>query len=135
MCKKLLLLVLVPLLIDLPCRMRKNKMKRTAVRSTVQMWVMPNSLEPIGDIENLLKDFEAHNPGIKVKVTSVDWGAAWTKITTAATSGDVPDLVQLGSTWVGSISSMNALLDMKDRVAELGGKDTFIPAAWRSTGT
>jgi len=100
----------------------------------VQMWVMPNSIEPLADLEKLLKEFEAQNPGIKVKVTSVDWGAAWTKITTAATSGDVPDLVQLGSTWVGSISGMGALLDLKDRIAELGGKETFIPAAWRSTG-
>lgn len=101
---------------------------------TVEFWVMPNSLEPIKDIEALLKDFEAQNPGIKVKITSVDWGAAWTKITTAATSGDVPDMVQIGSTWVGSISSMNSLLDMKDRIAELGGKNIFVPAAWISSG-
>lgn len=101
---------------------------------TVQMWVMPNSLEPVADIEDLLKDFEKDNPGIKVKVTSVDWGAAWTKITTAATSGDVPDLVQIGSTWVGSISGMGALMDLNNRVAELGEKNVFIPAAWRSSG-
>jgi multiple sugar transport system substrate-binding protein len=101
---------------------------------TVEMWVMPNSLEPLKDLETLIKDFEAANPGIKVKITSVDWGAAWTKITTAATSGDVPDLVQVGSTWVGSISGMGALLDLKDRLAEVGGKNVFIPAAWRTTG-
>jgi multiple sugar transport system substrate-binding protein len=103
-------------------------------KATVEFWVMPNSTEPIADLEKLLKEFEAQNPGIKVKVTSVDWGAAWTKITTAATSGDVPDMVQVGSTWVGSIASMNSLMDMKDRVAELGGKNVFVPAAWRSTG-
>jgi len=103
-------------------------------KATVQMWVMPNSMEPLADIEKLLKEFEAQNPGIKIKITSVDWGAAWTKITTAATSGDVPDLVQIGSTWVGSLSSMNALMDLKGRVAELGGKNIFIPAAWRTTG-
>ena len=130
--KKLLLLVLV--LVLTTCLVGCGKTKEENGVVTVQMWVMPNSLEPIGDIENLLKDFEAANPGIKVKVTSVDWGAAWTKITTAATSGDVPDLVQLGSTWVGSISSMGSMLDMKDMVSELGGKDVFIPAAWRSTG-
>ncbi len=130
--KKILLLVLIVLLTT--CLVGCGKTKEEKGVATVQMWVMPNSLEPIGDIENLLKDFEAANPGIKVKVTSVDWGAAWTKITTAATSGDVPDLVQLGSTWVGSISSMGSMLDMKDRVAELGGKDIFVPAAWKSTG-
>ncbi|MFH1709903.1 MAG: sugar ABC transporter substrate-binding protein, partial [bacterium] len=110
------------------------KPKEEPGKVVVQMWVMPNSLEPITDIENLLKEFEAANPGIKVKVTSVDWGAAWTKITTAATSGDVPDLVQIGSTWVGSISGMGSLLDMKDRVSELGGKDIFVPSSWKTSG-
>jgi multiple sugar transport system substrate-binding protein len=110
------------------------KAKDESGKTVVQMWVMPNSLEPIADIEKLLKDFEAANPGIKVKVTSVDWGAAWTKITTAATSGDVPDLVQIGSTWVGSISGMGSLMDIKDKVSELGGKNAFVPAAWRSAG-
>ncbi|MFA4906170.1 MAG: sugar ABC transporter substrate-binding protein [Candidatus Margulisiibacteriota bacterium] len=101
---------------------------------TVQMWVMPNSLEPLRDIEEALKPFTDTHPNIKVKVTVVDWGAAWTKITTAATSHDVPDIAQLGSTWVGSISSMGALMDNKARVAELGGAKAFVPAAWKSSG-
>lgn len=101
---------------------------------TLKVWIMPNSLEPVSDLEAIFKDFEKENPDIKVKVSSVDWGAAWTKITTAATSNDVPDLVQLGSTWVGSISSMNALWDMKDRVHELGGAQAFVPAAWATSG-
>jgi len=112
----------------------KGKNESGGGKIVVDMWVMPNSIEPIADIETLLKDFEAANPTIKVKITSVDWGAAWTKITTAATSGDVPDLVQIGSTWVGSISSMGALMDLKSRVAEVGGSGSFIPAAWKSTG-
>ena len=101
---------------------------------TVQMWVMPNSLEPLRDIEEALKPFIDTHPNIKVKVTVVDWGAAWTKITTAATSNDVPDIAQLGSTWVGSISSMGALMDNKARVAELGGAKAFIPASWKTSG-
>jgi multiple sugar transport system substrate-binding protein len=100
----------------------------------VEMWVMPNSLEPIGDLEKILQAFYIENPNIRVKITSVDWGAAWTKITTAATSGDVPDLVQVGSTWVGSISSMKALLDVSDRIPEVGGEDIFIPVAWSTSG-
>ena len=101
---------------------------------TLNMWMMPNSLEPLRDIEETLKTFEDANPNIKVKVTVLDWGAAWSKITTAATSHDVPDIVQLGSTWVGSISGMGALLDLKDRLPELGGEKSFVPAAWKSAG-
>lgn len=101
---------------------------------TVEMWVMPNSLEPVGDLERLLKPFEEET-GIKVKVTSVDWGAAWSKITTAATSGDVPDVVQLGSTWVSAISGMGALETWsREAIAELGGQKAFVPVAWKTTG-
>src|SRR3989338_1743670 len=99
----------------------------------VEMWVMPNSLEPITDLENLLKPFEKET-GIKVILTSVDWGAAWNKITPAATSGDVPDLVQLGSTWVSAITGMGALEELsKEAVAALGGAKTFVPVAWQTT--
>jgi multiple sugar transport system substrate-binding protein len=101
---------------------------------TVEMWIMPNSLEPVRDVEETLKPFLAEHPNIKVKVSSVDWGAAWTKLTTAATSRDVPDVVQVGSTWVGSISGMGALWDMSKKVDELGGKDAFVPAAWKTSG-
>ena len=99
------------------------------------MWVMPNSLNPVSDIEDLLKPFEKKT-GIKVKITSVDWGAGWSKITTAATSGDVPDLVQLGSTWVSAITGMGALEEFsKEAVAALGGAKTFVPVSWKTTGT
>jgi len=100
----------------------------------VEMWVMPNSLEPITDLENLLKPFEKET-GIKVILTSVDWGAAWSKITTAATSGDVPDIVQLGSTWVSAITGMGALETLSpEAIAALGGEKTFVPVAWTTTG-
>ncbi len=101
---------------------------------TLKMWVMPNSLEPVKDLEDVLKPFLLKHPDLELKIVAVDWGAAWPKITTAATSGDVPDIVQLGSTWVGTISSMNALWDMKPKVGELGGEDAFVPAAWQSSG-
>lgn len=101
---------------------------------TIRMWIMPNSLEPLKDIEETLKPFEETHPNIKVKVTVLDWGAAWTKITTAATSRDVPDIVQLGSTWVGSISGMGALLDVKEKMSEVGGAKAFVPASWKTSG-
>ncbi|MCU0641075.1 MAG: extracellular solute-binding protein [Candidatus Margulisbacteria bacterium] len=109
--------------------------KSSSQEKVVEMWVMPNSLNPITDIEELLKPFEAKT-GIKVKITSVDWGAGWSKITTAATSGDVPDLCQLGSTWVSAITGMGALQEIsKEAIARMGGQAAFVPVAWKTTGT
>ncbi|MBI5399291.1 sugar ABC transporter substrate-binding protein [Candidatus Saganbacteria bacterium] len=108
--------------------------KKTAANNVVEMWVMPNSLEPVADLEKLLKPFE-EKTGLKVKITSVDWGAAWSKITTAATSGDVPDIVQLGSTWVSAITAMGALEEIsKEAITSLGGSKAFVPVSWTTTG-
>ncbi|MBU0630744.1 MAG: sugar ABC transporter substrate-binding protein [Candidatus Margulisbacteria bacterium] len=108
--------------------------KTTSNERVVEFWVMPNSLSPVADIENLLAPFEKKT-GIKVKVTSVDWGAAWSKITTAATSGDVPDMVQLGSTWTSAIAKMGALETFsKEAISSLGGSKSFVPVAWQTTG-
>ncbi len=130
----LLSLLLAPVILSLlvsGCAPSKNSSSNEKV---VEMWVMPNSLNPIGDIEALLKPFEEET-GIKVKVTSVDWGAAWSKITTAATSGDVPDLVQLGSTWVSAIAGMGALEELsREAISSVGGPKTFVPVAWQTTG-
>jgi multiple sugar transport system substrate-binding protein len=132
--KHLTLLVLALILTSALALTGCGPKEDTSGKTVVSMWVMPNSLEPIGDLEKVLEPFHKANPDIKVKITSVDWGAAWTKLTTAATSGDVPDIVQIGSTWVGSISSMNALMDLSDRVSEIGGGKAFVPAAWSTHG-
>ena len=125
----LLLVVSCQLLVVSGCS--PNKASNDKV---VEFWVMPNSLEPIADLERLLKPFE-EKTGIKVKITSVDWGAAWSKITTAATSGDVPDLAQLGSTWVSAITGMGALEVLSpEAIASVGGQGTFVPVSWTTTG-
>ena len=100
----------------------------------VTIWIMPNSLEPINDLEKVLEGFHKTHPGIRVKITSLDWGAAWVRITTAAVSGDAPDIVQLGTTWVGAISSMGALSDLSTQVQEVGGPAHFLSSSWRTSG-
>jgi len=108
--------------------------KTVTTQKVVDLWVMPNSLNPVGDIEEILKPFEKET-GIKVRITSVDWGAGWSKITTAATSGDVPDLAQLGSTWVSAITGMGAMEELSaEAISALGGAKAFVPVSWQTTG-
>jgi len=64
----------------------------------------------------------------------LDWGSAWQRITIATMSGEGPDLMQLGTTWVGAVTSMGALYDMTDRVGEIGGAEHFLPSSWRYSG-
>lgn len=100
---------------------------------TLDVWIMPNSGEPEKDFMDVIQPFLDENPNIKVVPTVIDWGSAWTKITTAATSGEAPDVTQLGTTWVPAVASMDALADLTPYYDEFGGEETFLPATLPTT--
>ena len=73
--------------------------------------------------------------GIKVKLEVVPWSDLLNRILTAATSGQGPDVLNIGNTWSASLQATGALLpwDAKN-FAEIGGKDRFVDSALGSTG-
>lgn len=81
---------------------------------TLRLWAMTNTSKPKDDLEKVLERFKAAHPDIDVQVEILDWSAAWTKITAAATSGAGPDVVQLGTTWNASITDIGSLLSLQD---------------------
>jgi len=101
---------------------------------TLKMWIMPNSQEPVNDLQSVLAPFLKANPDIKIDIVSLDWGSAWSKLTTAATSSDVPDIVQIGSTWMGAIASMGALDDITDRFTSENLKNKYVPLSISNIG-
>lgn len=101
---------------------------------TLDVWIMPNSPQSDQDLLDVLRPYTDQNQHITINVTVLDWGSAWTKITTAVTSGEGPDVLQLGTTWVPAIAAMGGLMPLADRVGEIGGKDAFFPASWNTTG-
>lgn len=103
-----------------------------AQRTTLEVWIMPNTPNAAEDFKALVAPFE-RDKGVEVKVTVLDWGVAWTKITTAATSGVGPDLTQLGTTWVGAVSAMGALEPVDEVLQALGGQGAYLPAVWNTT--
>ncbi|MFF5285868.1 extracellular solute-binding protein [Streptomyces sp. 62] len=73
--------------------------------------------------------------GIKVKLEVIPWSDLLNRILTAATSGQGPDVLNIGNTWSASLQSTGALLpwDAKNFEA-IGGKDRFVDSALGSTG-
>lgn len=100
---------------------------------TLTAWIMPNSPKPDKDFMVAMEPYLQANPHVKINVTVLDWGSAWTKITTAATSGQGPDILQLGTTWVPAIAAMNGIEDLTSRVEEVGGEANYLPASWQTT--
>ncbi|WP_160680167.1 sugar ABC transporter substrate-binding protein [Clostridium sp. C8-1-8] len=100
----------------------------------LNVWIMPNSGTPDKDFMEIIKPFLDKNPNIKVTPTVLDWGSAWTKITAASTSGQAPDITQLGNTWVSAVSAMGALEDLTPYYKDFGGDDAFVKATLTTTG-
>ncbi|MFE2321688.1 ABC transporter substrate-binding protein [Streptomyces sp. NPDC059441] len=73
--------------------------------------------------------------GIKVKVEVVPWSDLLNRILTATTSGQGPDVLNLGNTWSASLQATGALLPWNaSNFAKIGGKDRFVDSALGSTG-
>ncbi|MER5861567.1 sugar ABC transporter substrate-binding protein [Streptomyces sp900105245] len=73
--------------------------------------------------------------GIKVKLEVVPWSDLLNRILTATTSGQGPDVLNIGNTWSASLQATGALLpwDAKN-FGKIGGRDRFVDSALGSTG-
>jgi multiple sugar transport system substrate-binding protein len=72
------------------------------VSGTITLWAQGAEGEKLPD---LLKEFEAANPGVKVNVTAIPWDAAHNKYQTAIAGGTTPDVAQMGTTWMADFTS------------------------------
>ena len=66
----------------------------------------------------LIEEFEAAHPEIDVRVQQVPWNAAHEKLLTAFAGNSLPDVCQLGNTWIAEFDALGALTDLTKRVSE-----------------
>ncbi|MBL0124437.1 MAG: sugar ABC transporter substrate-binding protein [Betaproteobacteria bacterium] len=74
--------------------------------TTVKFWAMGREGEVVSE---LLPEFERTHPGIKVVVQQLPWTAAHEKLLTAFAGNAMPDIFQLGNTWIPEFVALNAL--------------------------
>ncbi len=81
-----------------------------------------------------LKKFEDET-GIKVNLEVIGWNDLQTRIQTAVTSGQAPDVLNIGNTWAASLQSTGAFMPFDDAAFEaIGGKDKFVKTAMDTGG-
>ena len=61
------------------------------------------------NVPQILPEFERLNPGIKVDVQALPWTAAHQKLLTAYAGSSLPDLSQVGNTWVSEMAAIGAI--------------------------
>ncbi|MFD8151429.1 ABC transporter substrate-binding protein [Streptomyces sp. NPDC001046] len=73
--------------------------------------------------------------GIKVELEVVPWSDLLNRILTATTSGQGPDVLNIGNTWSASLQATGALLPWDaENFDKIGGRDRFVDSALGSTG-
>jgi multiple sugar transport system substrate-binding protein len=69
-------------------------------------------------VQRLMPEFERRHPGVRVRVQQIPWSAAHEKLLTALVGDAMPDVFQLGSTWVAEFAALGALAPLEPRIAE-----------------
>lgn len=96
---------------------------------TLRFWGMGREGEVAGE---LFRDFERENPGIHVRAQQIPWSAAHEKLLTGFVGGSMPDVSQLGNTWVAEFSALGALEPLDpwiERSTEVDAEG-FFPGIW-----
>ncbi|HEY2278775.1 MAG TPA: extracellular solute-binding protein, partial [Streptosporangiaceae bacterium] len=93
---------------------------------------------------NLQADYTALNPelkkfkqqtGITVKLQVVGWADLLNRILAATTSGQGPNVVNIGNTWSASLQATGAFLPFdSSTLSQVGGQSKFLASAFGSTG-
>jgi multiple sugar transport system substrate-binding protein len=60
-------------------------------------------------LQPIARDFERANPGVHVRIQSIPWTAGHEKLLTAYVGGALPDVAQLGNTWIPEFAALGAL--------------------------
>lgn len=96
---------------------------------TLQFWTIGRE----GDaVKQLLPEFEREHPGLHVSVQQLPLTAAHQKLLTAYAGDSVPDITQLGNTWVSEMVALDAIEPLDARVAasKVIDKADYFPAIW-----
>jgi len=101
----------------------------TSQPQALRFWAMGREGEVLAQ---LLPEFERRHPDIRVEVQQVPWTAAHEKLLTAFAGDALPDLCQLGNTWVPEFVALNALAPLDARVAASGTvrADDYFAGIW-----
>jgi len=83
-------------------------------------------------VQELVRDFERENPGVRVRVQQIPWSAAHEKLLTAYVGGSMPDIAQLGNTWISEFVALRALEPLGPALARSAAvpDSDFFPGIW-----
>lgn len=96
---------------------------------TLKFWTFGREGEVVGQ---LLQEFERAHPGVHVEVQQIPLNASHEKLLTAFAGDALPDLCQLGNTWVPEFAALGALEPLQPYVdaSEVVRFDDYFAGIW-----
>lgn len=86
---------------------------------------MPNGgFESEQTIDHELAIFKKLNPKIEVEYEMLSWSRAWFRLMQAIKEKSGPDIIQIGTTWIGTLGYLGAVHKLDKRVSS---KSSFVP--------
>jgi len=83
-------------------------------------------------VQKLITDFDLANRKIKVKIQKIPWSAAQEKLITAYASDNLPDIFQLGNTWIPQFKALNAIENLDNLLVQSRdiNKNNYFDGIW-----
>jgi multiple sugar transport system substrate-binding protein len=99
--------------------------------TVIRFWAMGREGEVVRE---LLPQFEREHPGLRVDVQTIPWNAAHEKLLTAYAAGGLPDICQLGNTWVPEFAILGALTPLQPYVerSQVVRPADYFPGIWNT---
>ena len=97
--------------------------------TTIRFWAMGREAEVVAE---LLREFEHEHPGIRVELQQIPWTAAHEKLLTAFAADGLPDICQLGNTWIAEFATLDALEPVQGRAdaSPVIDQGDYFPGIW-----
>jgi len=100
--------------------------------TTIEFSMIPDAESDYQTIVDLMSTFKRET-GVDVNVKRMEWGNAWSQLIGIATQGHGADISHVGSTWVSSLMTMNALRSIPGHlINKIGGEQAFVHSTWTS---
>jgi len=95
-----------------------------AAPAELRFWAMGREGEVV---QQLLPELQRQHPEVHISLQQIPWSAAHEKLLTAFVGGAMPDVFQVGSTWIPELVALGAVAPVGKQVAEsaAAGDDVF----------
>jgi multiple sugar transport system substrate-binding protein len=87
-------------------------------KDTLKVWIMPTQVgSRTGKLfTRAVASFRKANPSLALELRVLPWSNAWAELMRAFKRGDPPDLVQVGSSWMGTLTHLGHLARVPDGI-------------------